>query len=134
MGLLIWRSCVSEAVGGMLVLYKMASWSKLGKTCCTMCCMHTVCQLLGWTGAAFHDFSRLQQQGAGRDETNADFAVVLRAWCCKYWAQPALLEAVRPARATPFSPGQQRRFRPLVLRGVATLVPDSIGRCAVCTS
>ena len=97
--------------------------------------MHTVCQLLGWTGAdAFHDFPRLQQQGAGRDESNADFAVVLRAWCCKYWAQPALLEAVRPARATPFSPGQQRRFRPLVLRGVATLVPDSIGRCDVCTS
>ena len=76
--------------------------------------MHTVCQLLGWTGAdTFHDFPRLQQQGAGRDESNADFAVVLRAWCCKYWAQPALLEAVRPARATPFSPGQQRRFRPL---------------------
>ena len=29
--LVSWRSCVSEAVGGMLVLYKMASWSKLHK-------------------------------------------------------------------------------------------------------
>ena len=44
--------------------------------------------------------ARLQQQGAGRDESNADFAVVLRAWCCKYWAQPALLDR-----------HEQRRFR-----------------------